>query len=77
MSEGKTVKEILAEVGPEGTLDEQIACIKGEIAKRKNYYPYACAQGKMKLPAARLEIARMTAALHTLMGIKSENDHAP
>jgi|SRR5579871_688227 len=48
-------------------LEQQIACLKREIALRKNVYPGFVARGRMKQAEADREIERMTAALHTLM----------
>jgi hypothetical protein len=50
-------------------LADQIACLKREIALRKNVYPGFVRRCKMKPEQADLEIERMTAALHTLMAL--------
>ncbi len=52
------------------TLEDQIACLKREIAIREGVYPKWIANGRMKQSAADLEIERMTAALHTLMNLE-------
>jgi hypothetical protein len=49
------------------TLRQQIACLKREIALRKNVYPKWVESGKMRSSEADYEIEAMTAALHTLM----------
>ena len=51
------------------TLAQQIACLKREIAMRKNVYPKWVSSQKMRQSEADYEIAAMTAALHTLMGM--------
>jgi len=56
------------------SIGDQIACIKREIALRKNIYPRWVENGRMKQAAADLEIERMTAALHTLLNVKGEQD---
>lgn len=54
-------------------LDQQIAELKRELALRANVYPGFVARGKMRQGEADLHIARMTAALHTLMWLQ-ENE---
>jgi len=49
------------------SLDQQIACLKREIALRKNVYPKWVQSRGMKQEDADREIAAMTAALHTVM----------
>jgi hypothetical protein len=49
------------------SLTDQIACLKREIALRKNVYPKWVGQRRMTQDEADREIARMTAALHTVM----------
>ncbi len=52
-------------------LAQQIACLKREIAMRQRVYPKWVESGRMKLDMAEREIATMTAALHTLMGLEA------
>ena len=54
------------------SLEDQIACLKREIALRKNVYPGFVARGRMKQSDADREIERMTAALHTLIALQAE-----
>ncbi len=51
----------------EPTPEQQIACLKREIAMRKNVYPKWVATGRLKQEIADKEIEAMTAALHTVM----------
>ena len=55
----------------EPTLEQQITCLKREIAMRKNVYPKWVASKRMKQEDADREIAAMTGALHTIMWVKS------
>jgi hypothetical protein len=48
------------------SLEEQIACVKREIAMRKNVYAKRVLSGSMKQAEADREIARMEAVLETL-----------
>ncbi len=48
------------------TIDQQIACVKREIAMRKNVYPKWVTSGRMKAEAADHEINCMTAVLRSL-----------
>jgi hypothetical protein len=50
-------------------LNAQIQCVARELAMRKNYYPKAIANGRMKEEAAQREIERMEAVLHTLQSL--------
>ena len=52
------------------SLDDQIRCLKREIAMRKNVYPKWLASGRMSRKEADREIDAMTAALHTLFAVK-------
>lgn len=52
------------------TIDQQIACLRREIAMRKNVYPKWVANGRLKQPAATAEIEAMQAAHDSLMAIK-------
>lgn len=61
----------------EPDLDAQIKCVKREIALRKNVYPKFVNSGRMKEAEADHEIAAMTAALHTLMGLKEPSNDPP
>ena len=47
-------------------LAQQIACLKREIALRKNVYPKSVRSDRMRQSEADYEIAAMTAALHSL-----------
>lgn len=47
-------------------LDEQVRCVKREIALRKCAYPKMVASGRMDEIEARLQLASMTAVLRTL-----------
>lgn len=51
------------------SLQEQIACVKREIAMRARVYPRWVESGKLKQAAADKEIAHMTAVLRTLEGL--------
>lgn len=51
------------------SLERQLACLRREIALRKNVYPAFVARGRMTQQVADDEIAAMTAALHTLMEV--------
>lgn len=53
------------------SLDDQIRCLKREIAMRQNVYPKWVTSGRMKQDAADREIAAMTAALHTVMAVQA------
>ena len=48
------------------TLEQQMACVKREIAMRKNVYPKWVQSGRMKAEAADHEINCMTAVLRSL-----------
>lgn len=48
------------------TIEAQMACVKREIAMRKNVYPKWVASGRMKLDMAEREIDCMTAVLRSL-----------
>jgi hypothetical protein len=48
------------------TLDAQIACVKREIALRKNVYPKWVMSGRMRAEAADHEINCMIAVLRSL-----------
>ena len=48
---------------------EQIACLKREIALRKNVYPKWVASKRMTQAKADSEIAAMTAALQTILSV--------
>lgn len=52
------------------TLDDQIASVRREISFRESFYPRWVAAGKMKPENAEREIARMKAALQTLMDLR-------
>ncbi len=57
-------------------LADQIAELKRELAIRKNTYPKWVDAGRMRPAAAEIQIARMTAALHTLMDLDSASGAA-
>lgn len=48
------------------TITQQIACVKREIAMRKNIYPKWVMSGRMKAEAADHEINCLTAVLRSL-----------
>jgi hypothetical protein len=52
------------------TLDEQIACVKREVALRKNVYPKQVAGGHMTRPEAERQLLHMEAVLETLQWVK-------
>ena len=51
------------------TLEQQIACVKREIAMRKAVYPKQIERGRLSRGAANRELATMEAVLDTLMGV--------
>lgn len=53
----------------EVSLEDQVRCLKREIAMRKNVYPKWIATGRLKQEDADREIAALTAALHTIMNL--------
>lgn len=55
---------------PVVSVDDQIACVKREIALRKNVYPGFVQKGRMKQAEADKELERMTAVLYTLFDLK-------
>lgn len=57
------------------SLEAQVKCLKREIAMRKNVYPKFVHNGRMKQAEADHEIAAMTAALHTIMGLQEAATH--
>jgi hypothetical protein len=60
----------MAEPNADTSLRAQIACLKREIALRKNCYPRWVQQKRMNAEAANQELAAMTAALHTLLKVQ-------
>lgn len=52
------------------TIDEQIACVRRELAMRQKAYPKWVASQRMKQAEADRELARMQAVHDTLMLIK-------
>jgi len=52
------------------SIDEQIACVKRELAFRRRVYPKWVDSGRMAQDQADKELARMTAVLATLEGLK-------
>jgi hypothetical protein len=57
------------------TIAEQIACVRRELALRKNFYPKWVQSGRMKAEAADHEIACMQAIHDTLAELQSEHPH--
>lgn len=53
------------------TIDEQIACVRREIAMRERVYPSWVARGKMKQEKADHETAAMRAVLRTLVDLQN------
>ncbi|MBW8268317.1 hypothetical protein [Caldovatus aquaticus] len=53
------------------TLDEQIAELKRELALRERAFPRFVASGRMKQAEADRSMARMKAALHTLLAVQA------
>lgn len=53
-------------------LAQQIACVRREIAMRKNVYAKRVSDGKMRRGEADHEIAAMTAVLETLEAIEED-----
>jgi hypothetical protein len=51
------------------SLEQQIACVKRELALRRNVYAKRVSQGYMKPILADHELASMTAVLRTLLDI--------
>jgi hypothetical protein len=51
------------------TVNEQIACVKREIAMRERVYPRWVAAGKMTKAKADHELAAMRAVLDTLIQV--------
>lgn len=54
------------------SLDEQIACVKREIAMRERVYPRFIESGKLKQQKADREIEAMKAVLETLTVLASQ-----
>ncbi len=52
------------------SLDDQIACVARELALRRSAYPKWVANGRMKQSEAEREVARMTAVIETLKGLR-------
>lgn len=53
-------------------LIEQIAELKRELAMRTGAYPKFIAAGRLTPAMAERQMARMTAALHTLMALQQK-----
>jgi hypothetical protein len=53
-------------------IEEQITCVKREIAMRNNVYPRRVASGKMKQIQADYEVQRMEAVLRTLEVVRRQ-----
>lgn len=56
------------------TTDEQIKCVKREIAMREGCYAHWVANGRMKQEKADLELGLMKAVLETLERVKLLED---
>lgn len=56
------------------TLDQQIACVRRELAMRKNVYPKWVANGRMKQEAAEKEMAHLQAVHDTLIALQWRTD---
>lgn len=54
----------------EVSIDDQIKCVRRELAMRKTVYPKWTASGKMKPEAAERELAAMQAVHDTLTSLK-------
>jgi len=52
------------------TIDEQIACVRRELAMRQRVYPKWVAGGRMKQADADKELERMQAVHDTLSDVK-------
>lgn len=57
------------------TLQDQIACVRRELAMRANAYPRFIASGKMKQAKADREIAVMEGVLNMLCSLRSFQIH--
>jgi len=55
------------------SLAEQIACLERELALRRHVYPKWVEAGRLKDEQAKMEIARMAAALNTLCALEVES----
>lgn len=55
-------------------LEQQIKCVRRELALRQNVYPKWVATGKKKKDDADHEIAAMQAVHDTLMAVKDRED---
>jgi len=56
------------------TITEQIDCVQRELRYRRRVYERRVAEGKMTAQLADREIARMSAVLETLQGIRLKQD---
>lgn len=58
------------------TIDQQIACVKRELAQRRRVYPRWVASGQFGYTQQKAdqEIAGMEAVLATLEGVKAEHE---
>ena len=65
MSSASDLEAAAAEI----SLDQQIACVKRELALRRNVYAKRIANNVMKPIQADFEMAAMTAVLRTLLDI--------
>lgn len=54
------------------SLDEQIACVKREIAMRERVYPKWVEKGRMPQDKADHELSAMKAVLQTLINLEEE-----
>jgi len=56
------------------TIEQQLACVRREIAMRERVYPRWVEQGKMKPESAKRELDSMRAVLETLQGIGQDSE---
>lgn len=56
---------------PPTSIDDQIAEVERELAKRLKVYPQLVARGKMTMNSARSQTMRLEAALETLRTVKA------
>lgn len=55
------------------TLDDQIKCVKREIAMRERVYPSFIARGKLKPHEAEWQLEAMKAVLKTLTDLQANS----
>jgi ATP-dependent Lon protease len=61
----------------EVTLDDQLKCVRRELALRQRVYPKHVFAGKMKQEAADYELAAMQAVHDTLKKLRDAHDQVP